>query len=427
MPTVCGVAFLALALSSHFRVSACYNNGMSLFQRTQKSSQHFVVIFDIGSASIGGALVGLSDGKAPEIMFTTRRDIPFQAKLNFDRFLSSMIKTLEELFVLMQKASGGAKVDQAYAILASPWYASQTRLIHHSQETPFTITESWVNKLIDGEIALFRESKLFARSKGGDTLPEIMEAKNIQMKLNGYESMNPYGKKASDLEVALYISMIPQSIRTSIADTIVKFWHPKALHFSSFSFTAFDTIRDIFPDQSSFLFMDISGEVTDISLAKDNVLLQSISFPAGKNALIRALVERMKTTPALAMAELELYASHKSTPDHVRVIEEVLGATTKEWQASFRDALAQFAKEFPIPRAIFYTADDNITEWFGKAIEETHFTQFTQESGVFTIRSLGNAFLSKFVHLLEPDFQDPFLAIEAIFANKLMKFSPPQQ
>lgn len=391
---------------------------MALFQRGQMGGQRFVVIFDIGNASIGGALVGLGGGKVPEIIFTTRCDIPFQEKLNFDRFLSSMQKTLEEIFILMQKAGGGMKVEQAHCILASPWYASQTRLIRYDQETPFTVTKSGLDKLIQKEIALFRDSKLFVHSKEGDTPPEVMESKNIQIKLNGYEIKNPYGKKASELEAAVYISMIPKSIRESIVESIAKFWHLKDPHFSSFSFTAFDTIRDIFPDESSFFFMDISGEVTDISLARDNVLLQSISFPSGKNTIIRALVERMKMTHALAIAELELYSAHRSTPGHIKAIEEVLGETTKEWQTSFRNALLRFAKEFPIPRAIFYTADDNITEWFERAIRETNFKRFDTEGEVFTVRSLGNAFLNKFVHLLEPDFQDPFLAIEAIFANK---------
>ena len=391
---------------------------MDLFPHREKNGRRFAVIFDIGSASIGGAFVELNTGKVPDIIFTTRRDIPFREKLNFDRFLNSMIKTLEELFALMQKAGGRTRVDQAYCVLASPWYASQTRLIKYSQETPFAITADGLDKLIKKEIELFRESKLFTRSKGGDTPPEIVESKIIQIKLNGYEMKDPYGKKASELEVAVYISMIPGSIRASINESIAKFWHPRGLHFSSFSFTAFDTIRDIFPDESSFLFMDIAGEVTDISLAKDNVLLQSISFPAGKNKLIRALVEKMKTTPALAVSELELYSDHRSTPEHAKMIEEVLGKTTKEWQVSFRDALQRFAKEFPIPRAIFYTADDNITEWFERAIRETNFEQFSQEGGVFVVRSLGNTFLNKFVHLVDPDLEDPFLAIEVIFANK---------
>lgn len=47
-----------------------------------------------------------------------------------------MIKTLEEMFVEMKKAGGGVRVDQAFCILASPWYASQTRLVHYNQEVP---------------------------------------------------------------------------------------------------------------------------------------------------------------------------------------------------------------------------------------------------------------------------------------------------
>jgi hypothetical protein len=149
-----------------------------------------------------------------------------------------------------------------------------------------------------------------------------------------------------------------------------------------------------------------------------------VSFPAGKNMLIRTLVEKLKTTPALAMSELDLYANHHSTPDHVAQVEAALAEATKTWQASFQDALRQFAKEFPIPHTIFYTADDSMSEWFEAAIAKTSTAPLTESGkegmggGAFVVRSLGNAFLGKFVHLVEPDFEDPFLAIEAIFANK---------
>ena len=289
---------------------------MALFQRKGKSGQHFIVVFDIGSASIGGAFASIDSGKTPEVIFTTRRDIPFQEKLNFQRFLESMIKTLEEMFVALEKAGGGVKVDQVFCVLASPWYASQTRLVHYNQPQPFTVTEKGLAKLVQKEIELFRDSKLFERSKQSDAAPEIMESKNIQMKLNGYEVKSPFGKRTNELEVALYISMIPGNIFTSINESIKKFWHLPEVHFSSFSFTAFDTIRDIFADETSFLFMDISGEVTDISLAKDNVLLESISFPAGKNMLIRQLVAAMKTTSGAARTELKMYLEGKSNREH---------------------------------------------------------------------------------------------------------------
>lgn len=391
---------------------------MGLLQRKQKAGQHFIIIFDIGSASIGGAFASVDGSRVPEIIFTTRRDIPFQEKLNFQRFLDSMVKTLEEMFISMQKAGGGVRVSQAYCVLASPWYASQTRLVRYEQPTPFIVTEKGLNKLIQKEIDLFRDSKLFARSKVGDALPEIMESKNIQMKLNGYEVRTPFGKKASELEVALYISMIPANIFRSINESIVKFWHTPSVHFSSFSFTAFDTIRDIFTDEACFLFMDISGEVTDISLAKDNVLLESISFPAGKNMLIRALVKGMKSTPAVAISEMNLYLEGKSTKEHAKQVEEILNEESKEWLLFFEDALSQFATEFPVPRTIFYTADDSVTKWFEGAIHDANFSRFSREEGQFQVRALGNSFLNKFVQVNEPSFQDPFLAIETIFANK---------
>ena len=392
---------------------------MSLFNRKRKSGQHFIIVFDIGSASIGGAFASVETGKNPEVIFTTRRDIPFQEKLNFQRFLASMIKTLEEMFITLQKAGGGVKVDQAFCVLASPWYASQTRLVHYNQPQPFTVTEKGLNKLIQKEIELFRNSKLFSRSKSSDAVPEIMESKNIQMKLNGYDVKSPFGKRTSELEVALYISMIPSNIFTSINDSIKKFWRLNNVHFSSFSFTAFDTIRDIFAEETSFLFMDISGEVTDISLAKDNVLLESISFPAGKNMLIRQLVAGMKTAPAAAQTELKMYMEGKSTRDHAQQIESILTESSKEWLVFFEDALSQFSAEFPIPRTIFFTADDDVTKWYDSAIREANFSKFSQDEGAFMIRSLGNSFLNKFIQVLEPDFQDPFLAIETIFANKI--------
>ncbi len=391
---------------------------MSLLPRKSKNGEHFIAVFDIGSGSIGGAFVSIAPNKNPEIIFATRRDIPFQEKLNFQRFLETMVKTLEEMFAAMQKAGGGIKIEQAFCVLASPWYASQTRLIRYNQPEPFVVTEKGLNKIIQKEIELFRDSKLFARSKVANTAPEIMESKNIQIKLNGYEVRNPYGKRVSELEIALYISMIPANIFKSINESIMKFWHVSDVHFSSFAFTAFDTIRDAFVDESSFMFMDISSEVSDISLARDNVLLESISFPAGKNLLIRALVSGMKTTPAAAISELNLYLENKSTKEHAKQIEEILGKATAQWTQFFQDAIAQFATEFPIPRTIFYTTDDNVTKWFEQAIVNASLEKNTPDENTFMIRSLGNSFLNKFVQVLEPDFKDPFIAIETIFANK---------
>lgn len=396
---------------------------MGLFSRKPKSGQHFIVIFDIGSASIGGAFVSVDKGRTPEIIYSTRRDIPFQEKLNFERFLTLMIKTLEEIFLAMQKAGGGVRVDGAYCILASPWYASQTRLVKYTQPQPFVVTEKGLGRLIEKEIGIFRNSNLFAKSKVGDTPPAIMESKTIRIFLNGYGTEKPFGLRSPSIEAALYISMMPKNIHSSIGDSIMKFWGLRQVFFSSFSFTAFDTIRDIFSEEHSFLFMDISGEVTDISLVRDGILLESISFPVGKNALIRAMVAEMGMPPASAATELDLYLAGKSNRDHAKQVEEVLGAATKDWAVFFVDAITQFATEYPIPRTIFYIADENVMKWYDDAIREADASAVAQVDGSFITKPMSNVFLSKFVQTLEPLFQDSFLTMETIYANKFISLT----
>lgn len=396
---------------------------MALFQRKPRSGQRFIIIFDIGSGSIGGSFVSVETGKLPEIIFATRKDIPFQERLNFQRFLDLMIKTLEEMFVAMQKAGQGVRVERAFCILASPWYASQTRKLRYSQPAPFVVTQKVLDKLIEKETDLFRSSKLFARSKVGATPPEIMEVKNIQIKLNGYEVRNPFKKHTSLVEIALYISMIPSNIKKSIDNSIVKFWHVPRVSFSSFSFTAFDVIRDIFVDEKSFLFMDVSGEVTDISLVKDGVLEESISFPAGRNMLLRAIINALKTTPDGAVSELLLATQGDSHREHADAIRGVLENAKKEWLSFFDASLAQLSAEFPIPRTIFYTADDDVTLHFDEALRAANFPGASADDTALSVRALSNAFLSKFVQVLEPSFQDPFLTIETIHANKFIQLS----
>jgi hypothetical protein len=336
-----------------------------------------------------------------------------------------MKKTLTEVCVTLLAASGETKIARIEITLASPWYASQTRVIKYARPESFIVSEKFVDELIAREIELFRSSKLFTRSKQENKQPEIMEAKNIQLKLNGYEMRQPFGKQATELEIALYISMIPNNIWEVIKNVTETQWPHVEVHFSSFSFAAFDTIRDMFGGESSFLFMDISSEVTDVSLVKDNVLLESISFSSGTNTFLRSMMKDKKNPHATALGDLKIFLEDGGTAEHKDDITNLLAAPTKEWIIFFEDALAQFAKEFPIPRTIFYTTDDPFGTWFGDAIKQGHFARFGADESTFSVRLLGMKFLEKFVTTSDPAGRDTFLAIEAIFANKLFGLRNP--
>jgi hypothetical protein len=387
----------------------------------KKEGQNFITVFDIGSASVGGAFVLLETGKPPQVIFTTRIAIPFQKELDFQRFFMAMQKTLEDVFIAMKKAGGETAIDHAFCVLASPWYASQTRLVKYRPEkVPFTVTEKLVEELIQREVAAFRSSKLFASSRIDDSLPEIMESKNIQMKLNGYETKKPYGQKTEELRIALYLSMIPPNIMASVQDAIGKFWNTRNVHLNSFSFVAYDIIRDLYPLDSTFLFLDISGELTDVSLVKDGVLTESISFPVGKNMLIRAIMHGKKAPSEVAESDLSLYLEDALVGEHSGKIGEYIDSARKEWLSFFEDGLSKFAEDFPIPPLVFYTGDEDIAPWYKERILEARFSTFTIQEGEFTVRFLGSDVFTKHVAIPEPSFRDPFIALPAMYARKII-------
>lgn len=390
---------------------------MGIFPNTERAGQRFVAIFDVASASIGGAFVRLDVGKPPEIIFTTREDIPFQEKVQFSRFLDAMRKTLETVFLSMQKAGGGVAIEEAYCVLSSPWYASQTRLIQYDRPEPFLVTKKGIDRLLEKEIELFKESKVFQRSRIDGEPPVIIESKNIQIKLNGYPVTLPVGKQTRLLELALYLSVTPANIYANIQGAITKFWSVPKVHFSSFSLTAFDTIRDLFPHEESFLFMDISGEVTDLSLARGGVLLESISFPSGKHMLIRSLIDKLHTTPAAAVSDMDLFFEGKATKEHADRMEDILSESTEEWLVFFRDALAQIGEEFPLPKMIFYTADEDVARWYAETITEK--VRVDGEDAGFALKFLGTDLLKTFVTTDPTTHADPFLEIETLFTKKL--------
>jgi len=400
-------------------LSLYYNVSMGLFSKNSAGKERYVIILDIGSGSVGGAVVALASDSTPEIRFSARKAISFQEHLSFPRFLTSMRKALAEICGELARAvPAQSPVERIFVTLASPWYASQTRIVHYARPEEFMLTEKGIAKLIEREIELFRSSTLFAKSKQEQVPPEIMEAKNIRVSLNGYEVKSPFGKRATELDLALYISLVSGPIHKAITEEIAIAWPHAPLHFSSFAFSAFDSIRDIFSDEACFLFVDISGESTDMSIIINNILLESVSFPLGTNSLLRSFMQSSKTTAAAAASELETYLAGDIHDARADEIEHIVTLSLEEWSGSFGNALAQFAKEFPIPRVIFYTVDDAYGEVFENAMKQVRFSRFGGEDYVFALRRLGMKFLAKFVHAAGPEGQDSFLAVEAIFANK---------
>src|SRR3989344_1687245 len=376
-----------------------------------------IAIIDIGSSSVGVAFATAPKGAKPRILWSAREEMVFQTELNFSRFFSAMTDSLGR--VLARAVQSGHKMPRTFLVsLASPWYIAQTRRVHVARFKPFIITKKGITKLIEQEVASFQDYRLPNYRKVVSEETRLLEAQSIQIKLNGYEVGDPYGTPATNMDMWVYISMSPGSVLDAVKNTLNKHVHAKTIEFHSFPLLAFSTIRDIFTEANDFLLLDISGEVTDMSIVRDDVLLETISFPLGKNFLIRRIASAQSTSPEEALSLLHLYLEGRADEKTRMQIQTVLLAARGEWIALFTEALGNFSKELALPHKVFFTADPDVSGWFAKCIQSEGLGNYTFTDEPLGVTIFDEAILSGFVSAEKASDKDPFLLLQAIFAAK---------
>ncbi|MEO7596927.1 MAG: hypothetical protein ABIS26_00780, partial [Candidatus Paceibacterota bacterium] len=91
---------------------------MGIFS-AHNDKEKLVLVFDIGSSSVGGALFFLGETGRPQIVFSIREPIILESDINVDRFLILTLKALESVTSKICTAGIGSP-GKIFCILSSP-------------------------------------------------------------------------------------------------------------------------------------------------------------------------------------------------------------------------------------------------------------------------------------------------------------------
>ena len=191
----------------------------------------------------------------------------------------------------MKKNALKYPIEKAYMILASPWYASQTRVVNLRKSEPFIFTEELFVEMIRKESTAFKNEHTKGRFKKAaqeDNLV-LIEEHVVQLKCNGYEVKNPFEKKVKTVEMPLYLSVAPQVVLEAFTSSVKNVFPKIDIVFGTFPLAYFFAARELYSKFDDALLVDVSGEVTDIAFVLNGVLLEITSFPLGKNTIFRRL------------------------------------------------------------------------------------------------------------------------------------------
>lgn len=374
-------------------------------------------IFDIGSSSVGAAAVMSQRDGTPFVAAQTRVQMPLEESVSFERFLALAEKSILEAGKRIAEESK-QKPSSIHCFLASPWYAAQTRMVAIERERPFIFDR----RALDASVA--EESKRFKDEASREEAKllkgaHVIEEKVIDIKVNGYRVEAPLGRETRRAEYAFHVALAPEQALKRFGDAFHKLFPAAVPKFHTFLLPYYAVAKAHFSRSGDFLLVDVGGEVTDVALVRDGLLLQSASFPRGRNFLYRRLAAARKSALAEAESLMKLLVERKVDADTRKEVAKLLTPIRDEWAREFRFVMTEQLKASFLPEDVILLSDGEVASWFSECIKGEEYAQYTLSARPFSVSTPSGSALASYVKAgATIQERDRFLSIEAMYLHR---------
>ena len=402
---------------------------MSLFSFQKQKDETISAVFEIGSGSVAGALIKLSSTNNPEVIYSYRESIPFQENLEHDRLVADMVLTVEHvaknlgtegLVHLNFTGYRRHRIHDIFYSFASPWVLSQTTVLDIKKETETLITK----ELLDGIVAQEQHSfeKLVKEGDSSsvfDNDATMIEKKMIQVRLNGYPTNNPNKKTAHQIETAFCMSFVPADILQKVNSAVEKTFNFRKVIPHSFTLLAYSALRDIFHTEKDFIFIDVHGELTDVLIVKNGLLVHTFSFPFGTHTLIRKASRLLNLMPDIAESYLRMHALGKDDEATQLKMRPILEMIQKEWAVAFASAYGTLPEKIALPHTFFVITDTDLEMLFANVLKTSTLLGVQMTASSPNIITLDDTSLTTYCHVGKKLIPDAPLLLQTIALNTL--------
>jgi hypothetical protein len=251
------------------------------------------------------------------------------------------------------------KIENVFISFSSPWFMPKTKHVDIIKDKSFAVTESFVSDLIKKEEEQFKEEIKNEHDGNLNDTFEVVEKSIVHIKVNGYVLKNIIGHRTNSLDAYLCMSIISGGVLEKVMTIVMKHTHisREDILVHTFPLISFTVLRDIVSSNQDFIILDATSEVTDITLVKGDVIVNTASIPTGKNFIIRQVAKKFNVTVEIAESTLSLFAAEKLDTDTVSKMEEIMTEVEKEWAIYLEKALIDLSPEMSLPNKLYITSD----------------------------------------------------------------------
>jgi len=323
-------------------------------------SQDVSLVFDISSSSVAAAIFSC-DKQKPIIFWQDRITVPSQVSLSIDQLEKSILKALREVSTIARKEILGKMLTNIVCVYGAPWHISKHVSISINRDTPFSVTPKFLESVVAKE-----EEEILRTTARQETPTDgirIVDKTITHIRLNGYSVDVPYQNNVKHMTASLFLALVQNSFIENIESVIHKSVHIKTITHTVLPLAIFSVLRGVMPKEKEFLAVSITEELTEIILSKKGELQATLSFPAGKHTLLRAMqATGQEYQVALSLSRLHLDKSGE--PEWTSHVEKHIEQTRDTWISMFTDALRKIAVDSPLPKTIMFVSDTTSRDLF---------------------------------------------------------------
>lgn len=377
------------------------------------------LVFYIGNGVVKASVVVNEKAKAPRIVSTLIRELPHFNERDREhlekRILFEFGELVREFKSQNIKAIAAAglkiKIENAFVLVSSPWYISETSVIKMKEQKPFTVTEALLSSSRENIVKAYRDAH--------EVDVTILEQKIINVMLNGYPTNDPLKKKAETLDMTVFTSFARKSSTDSIRDIIDTNFHVKEISIHSQSLVSFTVISDTWHELTQYIIVDVTSQLTELVAVRKGALSEAYSFPRGKQFLVSTIADKLKVSSEVAESLLHMKNEGKIEEELDKKLTDALDSAKKEWRKSLSDALLVISASSSLPNNFFLFAPKDVVHIFSDYITGEEYQQFSFAEGKFEVKNVSVADLLPYCKIENGATADLSLMIGAIFNAKI--------